>query len=240
MVDCNITVNRKKQQLMATTRIEASTLEFLKNIASNNNRDWFNANKEDYKTAFENVKAFGNTLAEAMNEIDEIEKVKTFRIYRDVRFSKDKTPYKNSLSGSMSRATKWKRGGYYFHIEPENSFMAAGFWNPNSPDLARIRQEIAANPDELRAILADKNFKEHFGELTGNKVKTAPKGYVRDHEAIDLLRYKQFLVSYKFTDQQVLSPDFIKDLVKAYQAIRPFFNYMSEVLTTDVNGVPIE
>lgn len=220
-------------------QIQPSTLAFLVKIKDNNNRDWFNANKVEYKAAYDNVKNFADALMEEMNKIDHIEKVKVFRIYRDVRFSKDKTPYKASLSGSMSRATKLLRGGYYFHIEPNNTFMAAGFWGPNSGDLSRIRQEIAANADELREVLAGQNFKKYFGELIGDKVKTAPKGYSRTHEAIELLRHKQFLVKYSFSDEQVLSENFVQDLVAAYQAIRPFFNYMSEVLTTDANGTPI-
>ena len=106
--------------------------------------------------------------------------------------------------------------------------------------MVRIRQEMVANPDELRAILSDDTFKKYFGELEGEKVKTAPKGYKKDHPAIDLLRYKQFLVHHRFTDEQVMSPNFAGELSKVFQAIRPFFNYMSEVLTTDANGVPIE
>jgi uncharacterized protein (TIGR02453 family) len=224
---------------MSTTQIQLTTLQFLERIKVNNNREWFNEHKSDYKAAFDNVQDFANGLMDEMNKIDHIEKNKVFRIYRDVRFSKDKTPYKTSLGVSMSRATQLLRGGYYFHIEPDNSFMAAGFWKPNSADLSRIRQEIAANPDELRTILAEKNFKDYFGELTGDKVKTAPKGYSKTDEAIDLLRYKQFLVKHSFTDKQLLSADFVHDLVGAYQAIRPFFNYMSEVLTTDANGAPL-
>ena len=110
-----------------TTHIKSSTLEFLRKVGANNNREWFNANKADYVKAYDNIKAFGNTLVDKMSEHDEIEKLKIYRIYRDVRFSKDKTPYKTSLSGSMVRATKWKRGGYYFHIEPENSFFRCWF-----------------------------------------------------------------------------------------------------------------
>ena len=223
-----------------STHIQQSTLDFLVKVSQNNNRDWFNANKPTYVEAYEDVKAFANTLVERMNEHDNIEKMKQYRIYRDVRFSKDKTPYKNSLSGSMVRATKWLRGGYYFHFEPDNSFIGAGFWNPNSADLSRIRQEIAANPDELREIINDKTFKKYFGELGGSKLKTSPRGYAKDHHAVDLLRYKQFLVHHKFTDQQVTSPNFVNEMINAFKAIRPFFNYMSEVLTTDANGTPIE
>ena len=175
-----------------------------------------------------------------MSKADNIEKQKLHRIYRDVRFSKDKTPYKPALSGSMSRATKWLRGGYYFHIEPENTFVGGGFWGPNSADLARIRQEIAAYDEPLRAIIADDDFKKYFGSLVGDKVKTAPKGYSKTHPAIDLLRHKQFLVMRKFTDQEALKHNFLTEVVNTFMAMRPFFDYMSEVVTTDENGVPID
>ncbi len=224
---------------MSITHIQSSTLDFLKAIQKNNNREWFNNNKALYITAHADVKAFAGALEVLMNQHDEIEKMKVYRIYRDVRFSKDKTPYKSSLSGFMSRATKWRRGGYYFHFEPGNSFMGAGFWKPNSSDLARIRREIAAYPDELRGILAEKNFKKYFGKLEGDQLKTAPRGYAKDHEAIELLRYKSFLVHHKFTDTEILEPRFLDKINEAYKAIRPFFNYMSEVLTTDENGTPI-
>lgn len=222
------------------TSIQPTVFDFLEKISVNNNREWFTANKADYVTAHTEMKAFAATLSDLMNQLDKIEKVKVYRIYRDVRFSKNKTPYKNSLNISLVRATKWLRGGYYFHIEPGNCFMGAGFWNPNSADLKRIRQEIAASPTELREILADSTFKSYFGTLEGEKVKTAPRGYAKDHEAIDLLRYKQFIVRHDFTQKEVCTPDFVHQLVKAFQAVRPFFDYMSDILTTDENGVPIE
>lgn len=224
---------------MLITSIQPTTFDFLRDIQQNNNREWFNANKERYVTAHADVKSLASALEILMNQHDEIEQLKVYRIYRDVRFSKDKTPYKSSLSGFMSRATKFRRGGYYFHIEPGKSFVGAGFWQPNSSDLARIRREIAASPDELREILADENFKKYFGTLGGNKLKTAPRGYPKDHEAIELLRYKSFLVNHSFTDEEVLQPDFLDKINNVYKAIRPFFNYMSEVLTTDENGAPI-
>mgnify|MGYP000156216319 CR=1 FL=1 len=223
-----------------STHIQQSTLDFLVQVIQNNNRDWFNANKSTYIEAYEDVKSFGETLMLRMSEHDNIEKMKQYRIYRDVRFSKNKVPYKSNLGGSMIRATKWLRGGYYFHFEPGNCFIGAGFWSPNSADLSRIRQEIAAAPDELRDIINDKTFKKYFGILDGDKLKTSPRGYAKDHPAVDLLRYKQFLVSHKFTDKQVTSPNFVDEMVDAFRAIRPFFNYMSEVLTTDANGTPIE
>jgi uncharacterized protein (TIGR02453 family) len=221
------------------TTIQPSTLEFLTELSVNNNRDWFAKHKPRYEVAKVEIKTFGNALLDEMNKIDHIDKLKFHRIYRDVRFSKDKTPYSCRLSGSMSRATKLLRGGYYFHVEPNNSFLGGGFWAPNPADLARVRKEIAYDAQPLRNIIIDKNFIKTFGELHGNKVKTAPRGYAKDHENIDLLRYKQFLVIQKFTDEEVMNPNFLNVVFKGFQAMQPFFNYMSEVLTTDENGVPI-
>ena len=225
---------------MSLTSIPKSTLDFLKDIKKNNNRDWFTANKPRYQEEHGRFKEFAEALVAEMGKYDEIETHKVYRIYRDVRFSKDKTPYKVNFSGHMVRATKWKRGGYYFHVEPGASMIGGGFWNPNSPDLKRIRQEIAADDTPLREILADKNFKKTFGTLDGAQVKSAPKGYKKDHPAIDLLRYKQFLLGRNFSDQEITSKDFVKKMVETFRHMRPFFDYMSDVLTTDANGVRIQ
>lgn len=226
---------------MKVTCISNRTLQFLKDLEQNNNRDWFAKHKDRYILAKEEVKAFGETLMDEMQLHDEIEGLKLYRIYRDVRFSKNKLPYKNSLSGHLVRATKFRRGGMYFHFEPNgNSLIGGGFWNPNTPDLARIRQEIAVDAASLRAILANDNFKKHFGNLQGNQLKTAPRGYAKDHEAIDLLRYKQFLLVEHFSDKEVTTKDFVHQMVASFLAMRPFFDYMSDVLTTDANGVLLE
>lgn len=217
--------------------IQPSTLEFLRELMINNNRDWFAKHKPRYEVAKAEIKAFGNALRDEMNKIDHIDTLKFHRIYRDVRFSKDKTPYSCRLSGSMSRATKLLRGGYYFHVEPGNSFLGGGFWAPNKEDLARIRQEIAYDAQPLRAIINDENFIKMYGELEGDKLKTAPRGYPKDHESVDLLRYKNFVAVQKFTDEQVTSPEFLNLLFEGFQGMRPFFDYMSDVLTTDENGV---
>ena len=222
------------------TSVSTTTFKFLKDLEKNNNRDWFAVNKDRYVTAQNEMKGFAETLFNEMSKIDNIETYKVFRIYRDVRFSKNKTPYKNNLGASMKRATKWLRGGYYVHVEPGNSFLAAGFLGPNPADLKRIRQEIAANDAPLRKIIKAANFKKHFGTLKGDQVKTAPKGYAKDHPAIDLLRYKQLIVTKEFSQKVVTSPGFDKEIVKSFKAIRPFLDYMSDVLTTDANGVRIE
>lgn len=224
---------------MKSVSIPSSTFKFLKAIKENNDRNWFAENKEWYKTEQDYFKEFTKSLLDKMSHHDEIEKLRVYRIYRDVRFSKNKTPYKNNFGGGMKRATKWLRGGYYFHIEPGNSFAGGGFWGPNSADLKRIRTEIAADDKPLRKILKSAAFKKHFGTLQGETLKTAPRGFAKDHPAVDLLRYKQLLLLRPFTDKEVMAPNFATELNKTYKAMRPFFNYMSEVLTTDENGVPI-
>lgn len=220
--------------------IQPSTIQFLIDIRENNNREWFTANKNRYQAALENIKSFQEDLKNRMTTHDEIESGKLFRIYRDVRFSKDKTPYKSIFSGSFVRATKWRRGGYYFHIEPGNTFLAGGFWKPSPADLKRIRHEIATNTEEFRKYIDAPAFKKAFGELYGDQVKTAPKGYAKDHPAIDLLRYKQFIPMHRFEDKEVLQEDFVDTVNRYFKEMRPFFDFMSSVLTTDENGVPIE
>lgn len=229
---------------MAKAILSKSTFQFLKDVKANNNRDWFNAHKERYLEELAKVERFADALILEMNKHDVIEtetgKKSLHRIYRDTRFSKEKTPYKTNWSGSLSRATKLRRGSYYFHIEPGNSFVGGGFWGPEASDLKRIRDEFAYDAAPLRKILKSKSFVSHFGSLHGEQLKTAPRGYEADDPAIDLIRYKQFLLSKKFTDQEVLSDDFVKKVSDTFKAMRPFLDYMTDVLTTDVNGIVIE
>ncbi|MCB9282531.1 MAG: DUF2461 domain-containing protein [Lewinellaceae bacterium] len=219
--------------------IPATTLDFLRELQANNNREWFNKNKPRYQEAYAQFKTFADGVLDQMSHIDNIEALNVFRIYRDVRFSKDKSPYKAHFSASLSRATKWLRGGYYFHVEPGGAFVGGGFWDPNAADLKRIREDIAADDKPLRKILADPVFIKTFGELRGDRLKTAPQGFPKDHPAIDLLQLKQFLISRSFSDKEVLSPSFQDEIVETFRRMRPFFDYMSEVLTTDANGLPI-
>ncbi|MEZ4954012.1 MAG: DUF2461 domain-containing protein [Saprospiraceae bacterium] len=215
------------------------TIDFLKSISVNNNKDWFQKNKPKYDAALDNIKAFVSAVEKDLNVNDVIEKSKTFRIYRDVRFSKDKAPYKEYFGSSFMRASAARRGGYYLHIEPGNSFVGGGFWAPNPADLKRIRDEFAMDDKPIRKIIADKTFKKYFGSLHGEAVKTAPKGFDKDHPAIDLIRMKQYTVTRQFSDEEVLAKNFQKEVVKTYEAMRPYFDYMSEVLTTDLNGVSL-
>lgn len=228
---------------MATAFIKKESIEFLKTLSKNINRDWFNKHKDKYIQAHNNIIAFADALIVEMNKHDNIEtasgKESMFRIYKDVRFSKDKTPYNSHWSGAFKRATKKLRGGYYFHIKPGDSFLAGGFWGPEPNDMKRIRQDIDANYKDWKKLLSNKSLTKTFGKMLGEKVSTAPRGYAKDNPAIDLLRYKQYLLKHEFTDKEVCSPDFVKKVNEVYKKMRPFFNYMSEVLTTDANGVSI-
>ncbi len=224
---------------MSQTTIQPELFQFLKELAANNNRDWFAEHKPRFQELDKGVKAFGLALEAKMNGHDVVENVKIYRIYRDVRFSKNKLPYKTNRGGSFVRATKLRRGGYYFHLEPGNSFIAGGFWGPNKEDLKRIRVEIAADAQELRDIIAQPTFVDTFGELKGDQLKTAPRDYPKDHPNIDLLRYKQYLLIRNFTDKEVLAADFLDKLNQSFANMRPFLDYMSDVLTTDENGVSI-
>ena len=216
--------------------IQKPTLKFLNDVNENNNREWFAEHKERYLLAKENVADFGESVFSELGKTDVLEKLKLYRIYKDVRFSKEKIPYNRHLGGRMIRATKYRRGGYYFHIEPQNTYVVGGFWRPNKGDLLRIRQEFAADAEVLREILNDGNFRRIFKELEGEQLKTAPRDFDKEHSAIDLLRYKQFIVRRAFSDKEVLSADFVKHVVSTYETMRPFLDYLSLVLTTDENG----
>jgi uncharacterized protein (TIGR02453 family) len=228
---------------MAAVSIKKDSLDFLKDLSKNNNRDWFNNYKDRYIEAHSNIIAFADALLIEMNKHDKIETVSgknsVFRIYKDVRFSKNKTPYNTHWSGSFKRATKKLRGGYYFRIEPGNSFLAGGFWGPESNDMKRIRQDMDENYSAWEKLLTNKTLTKTFGKMIGEQVGTAPRGYAKDHPAIDLLRYKQFLLKYEFTDKAITGPDFLHSANDVFKKMLPFLNFMSEVLTTDGNGISV-
>lgn len=221
--------------------VPKAALDFFKKLEKNNNRDWFNEHKKEFKAIEVEVKAIYNSIFETLNTHDDIDKMKMFRIYRDVRFSKNKLPYKTHFGGSFSRTKPKLRGGYYLHIQPNNeSFIATGFWEPNPADLLRIRKEFEMDDSEIRDILANKHFNAVWGDtFMGDEVKTAPKGFSKEHKAIDLIKKKQYIFTKKYTDKAVLASDFLDEVNASFKAVRPFFNYMSDVLTTDLNGVSL-
>jgi uncharacterized protein (TIGR02453 family) len=223
--------------------IQKSSLDFLQAVSENNNREWFAKHKNRYTDAHNNIIAFADELLTEMNTHDKIEtlsgKDSMHRIYKDVRFSKDKTPYNSHFGMSFKRATNKLRGGYYLHIAPGNSFAEGGFWGPNADDIKRIRQDIDLNYFDWQE-LQNKLLVGKFGSMMGERLTSAPRGYAKDHPAIELLRYKQFLLKFPFSDKDVCSPGFTLQVSNIFKSMRPFFNLMSEVLTTDINGVPFE
>ena len=219
-------------------------LDFFKELAANNNKDWFHGNKKRYEASVK--KPFEEFVQDIINRTSELDdrfageaKKAVFRIYRDVRFSNDKTPFKTHFGMSFSRQKPAFRGGYYIHIQPGGSFIATGFWDPSKEDLLRIRKELETDADELRTLMAAENFKKAWGNLEGEEVKTAPKGFSKEGANIDLVRKKQYLFIQNFTDEEVLAPDFMTQVLDRFVKIRPFFDYMSSVLTTDLNGVSL-
>lgn len=226
------------------TRIHPQTLDFLSNLAQNNTREWFEQHKEIYTACHQNMIDFAQELISLTNQFDAIEnqsgKKTLYRIYRDTRFSKDKTPYKNYWGGYLSRLGKERRGGLHFDICPGGkSFIGCGFWAPNKEDLLLIRQQIAADSTPLHHVLKSKEFKSYFKELKGNELKTAPKGFDKEQQDIELIRKKQYLVFRSFTDQEVLSDQFAQQMAEGFRQSMPFLNVMTQYLTTDLNGRPL-
>jgi len=222
-------------------RIEKSTLTFLTALERHNERPWFEANKERYIAAHANMVVFADALLERMRTFDKIStpsgKASLMRIYTDQRFHKDKPPYAPRFGGRLARMKPGLRGGYFFRIQPGyRSHVTCGFMGPVADDLRLIRQDIAYDHEAWRKILRAKNLRSHFGELFGEEVVTVPRGYAKDHPAADLLRKRQYLMRRTFTDDEVLAADFLEEVVKTYRAVRPWFDHMTQVLTTDGNG----
>lgn len=216
--------------------IPSKVFDFFRALAKNNDRVWFEANKSEFKRLEAEVKQFMKAVETSLQSHDKIEKAKMFRIYRDVRFSKNKSPFKTHFGLAFHREKPALRGGYFIHIEPGNSFLGVGFWAPNPQDLFRIRKELEVDAEELRQIMANTEFQKYWGGLEGEQVKTAPKGFSKDHPNIDLIRKKQYVFIKKMTDQQLLASDFKQKVDEHFRQIRPYFDYMSSVLTTDLNG----
>ena len=219
-------------------QLEKSTFQFLKDLRENNNRDWFAENKKGYDVSLANAKEVFSNIHQNLEIHDEIGKQKVYRIYRDVRFSKDKTPYNPRFAVSCSRLGKELRGGYFLEIKPGgNTLLGGGFWQPEKEDLYRIRKEFELDDSEIREVLSEENFVKYFnGRLEGDELKTAPKGFDKEHKSIDLIRKKGFIAIRRFTDKEVMSKNFVEEVNNSFKALRPYFNLMSDILTTDLNG----
>ncbi len=222
--------------------LSKDTLQFLEDLKANNNREWFLENKKRYEAFKKDYQQLVSDFLDAMKPLDpslEMLEVKncTFRINRDIRFSKDKTPYKTHLGVWLSSGAKGlNRAGYYVHLEKGSSFIAGGFYMPEAADLKKIRKEIAFFHDDLEAILNEKNFKKAFGDFDRNErslLKNPPRGYEKDHPAIELLKLKSFETSCKFDLSEVLEPDFVSKMSQKLILLKPLVDFMNRALTAE-------
>lgn len=213
-------------------------MTFLRELAQNNNREWFNDHKKQYKKAHNQFLDFVQELIFGINQFDDLgplsAKECTFRIYRDVRFSGNKNPYKENMGGYIARGGRRSGlAGYYLHVQPGESFLAGGQYAPTKEQLAAIRESIVEDSAPLREVIAAEGFKKYFGSLSGDQVKTAPRGYKLDHPEIDLLRYKNFVVIHKLTDEQVLDPNLHAYALEVFQHLKPLNNCLNKMQRTD-------
>lgn len=228
-----IDTDREEQNTM----IDSSTLSFLKKLAKNNDREWFQANKKLYEDAQANMVEFAGKMIGEIAKFDEAvygldPRKCVFRIYRDVRFSKDKSPYKINLSLYIAPGgRKPVEPGYYFHVQPSASFIAGGKHSPDSPELLKIRNAIARDCDEFVKVVESKEFRERFGELRGESLKTVPKGFEADDPAIEYLKLKSFTAVTDVADDKFLtSPDFSKHAAETARAIYPLNVFLRKAL----------
>jgi len=218
------------------------SLQFLDDLKKNNNREWFQDQKKRYEIFKKDYHQLVSDFLDVMKPLDpslELLEVKncTFRINRDIRFSKDKSPYKAHLGVWMSSGAKGaNRSGYYVHIEKGASFIAGGFYSPESEDLKKVRKEIAFFHDDLEAILTDKNFKKEFGSLDineNNSLKSMPRGYEKDHPAIEFLKLKSFTATQKYDISEVTKKDFVAKMSQKLITLKPLNEFINRALDTD-------
>jgi len=218
--------------------VRKSTLDFLKKLKKNNNRKWFNINKKLYEDARYDFEVCVFDMIQKLSDFDESvsglePKDCLFRIYRDVRFAKDKKPYKQNFGAAIQMGgRKSSKAGYYFHIEPGASMLAGGIYMPMPDILLAIRKLIAADYKEYEKIISNKDFKKLFGEIWGgdDKLKTVPKGFEKDHPAAEHLKNKSFIVFKMLSDSDVLSKNFINNSAKIFKAMKPFNDFLNRAL----------
>ncbi len=222
--------------------LSKETIQFLDDLKANNNRDWFLENKKRYEAFKKDYQQLVADLLDAMKPLDpslEMLEVKncTFRINRDIRFSKDKTPYKSHLGIWLSSGTKGQnRSGYYIHLEKGASFIAGGLYCPESEDLKKMRKEIAYFHDDIEAILEEKDFKREFNDFDRNEkntLKNPPRGYEKEHPAIELLKLKSFESSQKIDFSAVSKKDFVSVMSQKLIALKPLNDFINRALTSE-------
>jgi len=211
-------------------------INFLSDLKKNNNRDWFNAHRDRYETIRQRFLTLTEILINELRQFDDdipalSSKECMFRIFRDTRFSADKQPYKTNFGSVISPGgRKSFYAGYYFHVQPGESFIAGGVYIPPSEALKAIRQEIYENPEEFIEIIEEEQFKNLFGSIWGEQLKTAPRGFPKDWEHIDLLRYKSYVVSHNVKNEFLFSDDLIERTIKVFKVMYPLNRYLNDLL----------
>lgn len=219
--------------------IQRHTFDFLKELAENNNREWFQENKDRYEAARENVIDFAGKLIKLINQYDptidqDLDAKKcVMRIYRDIRFSKDKTPYKTNFGVSIpTKGLKTGRAEYFLHIATENCFIAGGYWMPPAEDLKVIRQEIDYNAHTLKQVVDNKDFVDLFGDFRAQeKLKSVPKEYSSGHENIELLKLKSFVAFHKLTDEALMGEGSVTSIADVCRKIYPLNVFLNNALS---------
>ena len=215
-------------------------LQFLKELSENNNREWFNDNKKRYNESKEKILFLTDVFINEIGEFDSAirgvsPKDCIFRIFRDVRFSKNKAPYKTNFGSFIAKGgRKSINPGYYFHIEPNQSFVGGGVYMPQAEPLRAIRNYMADNAPEFKNIINDKDFKKVFPEMYDHQLKTAPKGFPKDHEFIELLRYKSFIFSNSIDNKNITGADFVKKAVNSFKQLNKVNNFLTEALEREM------
>jgi uncharacterized protein (TIGR02453 family) len=211
-------------------------LQFLGKLKKNNNKEWFDKNKKEYDELRKEVVVFVTGMIKSIQVFDPSlagleAKQCMFRINRDIRFSKDKTPYKSNFGLSFNRDGKSSPyAGYYLHIQPGECFIAGGSYAPMPEHLAAIRQEIDYNLDEFKKLVNHKEFKKYFGTLTGDKLSRPPKGYEADNPAIEFLKHKNFLMWHKITESQLTDKNFEKYCSNVFKAMQPMLHFLNTAI----------
>lgn len=218
--------------------LQKSTLQFLKDLKKNNNKPWFDKNKPRYEAAKKDIEALVGTFLAKFSAIDKryaklSPKDCVFRIYRDVRFSPDKTPYKTHFGAGMSPGgKKMNEPGYYLHIEPGKAFIAGGMWMPPTDQLKMIRQEIVYNGKKFKKIISDAAFKKYYGGLDDEyKLARPPKGYDKEHPDIEFLKYNSYIVWHQYNDKDASSKKFADELNKGAKIMKPFIDFLNEAVS---------
>jgi uncharacterized protein (TIGR02453 family) len=219
--------------------LQTSTLKFLNQLKKNNNKPWFEANRKAYESAKQDFESFIASILSALGKTDEMiadlkAKECMFRINRDVRFSKDKSPYKTNMGASIKRGGKKSIfAGYYFHLEPGKSFAGGGMWMPDPVTTKKIRQEISYCHDEFKSIISTRKFKSVYGDLDKDKefsLINLPKGYEQDDPAGDYLRLKSWIATNEITDAEITSKGLTKKVVDSFLTLQPLLNFINRSL----------